>query len=316
MELLVVIAIIAILIGLLLPAVQKVREAAARVRCANNLHQIAIAALNYEQHYGNLPLHAAWLSPGSPPTQGGDSYSVLARLLPYVDQSGLAELTETASQQAYIYLNSQRVALFACPDEINAPWPFGPTPTYGLNYAPGLGDWLVWDYPNGQGGNGAFPIMALPRKAGVRLSEVTDGTSQTVGFAEVKAFWPKVNGSVSLSAGRPDSPTDLYQDLLAGSSLAHVGWASVDTTSDGMTFTFPPNTSVSVVANGVTMDPDFESVGSIIYSALTARSYHGAGTNAAFVDGSVRFINNDIRQAVWRALGTRNGGEPVGGADF
>jgi prepilin-type N-terminal cleavage/methylation domain-containing protein/prepilin-type processing-associated H-X9-DG protein len=319
-ELLLVIAIIAILIGLLLPAVQKVREAAARVRCANNLHQIALAALNYEQQYGYLPLHAAWLPPSTPPTPGGDSYSVLARLLPHTDQSGLAELTRTASQQASIYLNSQRVDLYTCPDEINAPWPYSPTPTYGLNYAPALGDWLVWDYPNGKGGNGAYPIMALPRKTGIRLAEVTDGTCRTVGFAEVKAYWPRVGVAAPLTGAMPASPADMVSlGLLSGNGIIHDRWAWVASTSDGVTFAFPPNTSVVVVANGIPIDPDFEGSGAGLgpnFAALTARSYHGPGVNAAFVDGSVRFITNDIPQAVWRALGTRNGGESVSAADF
>jgi prepilin-type N-terminal cleavage/methylation domain-containing protein len=137
-ELLVVIAIIAILIGLLLPAVQKVREAAARSTCSNNLKQIALAAHNYESANGRLP--PGWLGPKVPPgyaytvtdLQQGSNYGMLALILPYVEQDAIfrqltrpkeAEADPAATNPCWWQLNPDwslawsRIKIFNCPSD-------------------------------------------------------------------------------------------------------------------------------------------------------------------------------------------------------
>jgi prepilin-type processing-associated H-X9-DG protein len=81
-----------------------------------------------------------------------------------------------------------------------------------------------------------------------------------------------------------------------------------------VTFAFPPNTRViyNNPADGLEYDVDRNNSNVVDYACITARSYHANGASALFMDGSVRFITNSIPQATWRALGTRNGGEPIG----
>src|SRR5436305_10299246 len=116
-ELLVVIAIIAILIGLLLPAVQKVREAASRAKCQNNLKQISLACHSYESANGTMPP-----GQGNPPSGGGDSPSLLAIVLPYMEQANLFNLFDLTSNVNNSVSNwnarTQEVPSYLCPSDV------------------------------------------------------------------------------------------------------------------------------------------------------------------------------------------------------
>jgi prepilin-type N-terminal cleavage/methylation domain-containing protein/prepilin-type processing-associated H-X9-DG protein len=316
-ELLVVIAIIAILIGLLLPAVQKVREAAARAKCMNNLKQIGLAVQNYENSNGCLPPNGSLGTAVSPVPFAGLPFSALARILPYIEKSAIysqANLNLSALLQPAVI--GQRIATYICPSDPNDKLNTASNPpAYPTCYGAGLGDWLTENYLTGQFGNGAFPYVSYPEQRGVRLLDITDGTSSTVGFAEVKAFTSFIDVGGSPSMPPPTTVADL---LSYGGTLqyppGHTSWAEEFGFQTGVTFVFPPNTAIWFVnpADGQTYDADWESVPTYTYQSIGARSYHTGGVNTLFMDGSVRFITNSIPQATWRALGTRNGGEVVG----
>jgi prepilin-type N-terminal cleavage/methylation domain-containing protein/prepilin-type processing-associated H-X9-DG protein len=324
-ELLVVIAIIAVLIGLLLPAVQKVREAANRVKCMNNLKQIGLACHNYEDSNGYFPPNGSYgVNPANfpaAPKWNGDSYSALSRILPYIEQAGLYQLVNLdAAATTQSDVSGQRIAVYVCPSEVNDVGRPGNPNRYPTSYAANEGMWAIWDPNTGQGGNGAFPMVAYPCKQGNRMTDLVDGTSNTVGFAEVRAYGNYLLPNASLPANPPPPATPAAVLALGGkfSSNSHTSWTEGQTFHTGLTFVFPPNTVVAYVnpADGATYDVDYinSREGSLTvatFGAVTARSYHGGVVNALLMDGSVRSVTSSIAQETWRALGTRNGGEVV-----
>ncbi|HEY1380637.1 MAG TPA: DUF1559 domain-containing protein [Gemmataceae bacterium] len=329
-ELLVSIAIIAVLMGLLLPAVQKVRDAAARTKCQNNLHQIGLAVQHYEVANGYLPSSGSWSTYLSPPGWPGEPYSAHARILPYIEQASLYQKVNlNAASTSQPFVTSQRIEIFVCPSDPNVrlspglkpnpPFAFNTPPAYPTTYGAAIGDWFSENIKTGQFGNGAFPGASWPNQKGVRMLEITDGTSTTVGFAELKAmsaFLDKVDPN--LPATLPNTPADLL--ALGGTLLTgiHSSWAEGFHEFAALTFAFPPNSQMLYYnsADQTTYDLDWGGTNSrtlAVYGAITARSYHTGGVNALFMDGSVRFVADSVSQATWRALGTRNGGEPIGG---
>lgn len=321
-ELLVLIAIIAVLIGLLLPAVQKVRQAANRARCANNLKQIGLAAHTYESANGFFPPGASITTAYSPVPFYGMHWSALARLLPYLEQAALYQqvnLTLALGQQPAAI--GQRIPVFICPSDPNDRISAGPVRTYPATYGANVGDWFGSYYDTRRVlTTGAIPHVTYPSQVGVRPLDIADGLSGTIGFAEVKAWGPLLNAwTAQPPRTLPESPSDV---LAFGGSFApegaHISWAEGVWQQSGLTVLFPPNTPMPYrnPADGRTYDVDWASGGYTQFAAITSRSYHAGGVNVVLMDGSVRFLTNSIPQATWRALGTRNGGEVVDGTAY
>jgi prepilin-type N-terminal cleavage/methylation domain-containing protein len=331
-ELLVVIAIIAVLVGLLLPAVQKVRETAARTRCANNLKQIGLAMHNCLGAVGSLPANGIYRYPTSGSSMVTVSaWSALARILPYIEQENLfrhIDFSIPYSDPSMTVVSAQRVTTFVCPSELNdrgnGTGNDGfPNKHWILNYAVNTGSWLVFKKSTETGGDGAFSS-----NRGFTALDYPDGLSNTVGLAEVKAYTSRIASpqcTTTPPAGRPGPGPDQSATFGAASvtfSLEneHKEWVDGKVHESGFTTTFPPNTVVNHVIGGVTYDVDFvsaseTSLAADTYGAVTSRSYHSSCVNVLLMDGSVRSVANGISVATWRALGTRAGGD-IAGVDF
>lgn len=312
-ELLVVIAIIAVLIGLLLPAVQKVRAAAARIHCANNLKQIGLAVHNYENSLGVFPSGGDYV-PGSV----GTAWSVHAKLLPYLEQENLQRLIDFAqSYSVQPQVTRNRVATYICPADPNdRERPDGSLTHYPICYGFNMGTWLVWDAANHRSGDGTFPVNRR-----LRHSAFTDGMSNTLGTADVKAYTPYLRDSGNPSGSNvPQPTTPTAVGGLGGnfkSNSGHTEWVDARVHQSGLTTLFAPNTVVSYSDGGSSYDVDFNSsregvtTTQATYAAVTARSYHPGLVNALLMDGSVRTFGNNVSRAVWQQYGTPAGGEVI-----
>jgi prepilin-type N-terminal cleavage/methylation domain-containing protein len=327
-ELLVVVAIIGILIALLLPAVQKVREAAKRSQCSNNLRQIGIAIHHYEMTHGCFPPSLVH-KPGTTFGSNNGSWSIHGRILPYVEQGNAYAVVnlETAwDAQGNTGVPFTRIPIFMCPTELNDQVrvdannkPYVYPQNYGFNF----GTWFVYNPATGEGGDGVFFPNSYTRTAGI-----TDGLSNTLAATEVKAFTPYVRNTADPGPTAPAGPESIATLTSGGTfklgpnvndNTGHTEWPDGRVHHSGVTTVFPPNTAVPLVYQGQSYDIDYNSrqegnsATALTYAAITARSYHsGAIVNVMLMDGSVRATSGRVIPAIWRALGTRMGGEPIG----
>lgn len=324
-ELLVVIAIIGVLVALLLLAVQAAREAARRSQCKNNLKQLALGVLNFESSNGRLP-PSALVDLDVSATANNGSWGVHGRILDYLEQANLRDLVDIEQgwdlQPA---IDGVRIESFQCPSDFGSGEPRvfdDDRPTlWATNYGFNMGTWFVFDPATNEGGNGAF----FPN-SNLSLTRFTDGTSETLLCAEVKAWTPyKRNG------GPP--PTDIPTTVAEASAVVasgsqekdtgHTEWPDGRVHHTGITATMPPNTFVPFTnSDGQEVDADFNSwqegkngnTGSPTYAMITSRSFHPGQVQVALVDGSVQSVVDEVDLTVWRALATRNGDEVVGTA--
>jgi prepilin-type N-terminal cleavage/methylation domain-containing protein/prepilin-type processing-associated H-X9-DG protein len=299
-ELLVVMAIIAVLIGLLLPAVQKVREAAARMKCQGNLKQLALALHQHHDVRGRFPLGAVWNNGqvyySSP--RSGWNYS----LFPYIEQDNLyRQLPPSADQQQwYPWFSAEatnpngptRVVLntWLCPSDggvlLNQQlWGVFSLGNYhaffgGMN----LGE-AVANQPNQRA---AFGI-----NFGARFADITDGTSNTMVLGEYLRSQGASNDQRGMPWGDQPGYGQLCTQLSPNSNspdFLYVGWCD-----------HQPGLNLPCI-NG-DGGPN---------NHVGARSRHHGGVNVALADGSVRFVSNSVDLlSVWRPLATIAGGEVI-----
>jgi prepilin-type N-terminal cleavage/methylation domain-containing protein/prepilin-type processing-associated H-X9-DG protein len=341
-ELLVVIAIIAVLIGLLLPAVQKVRESAANTQCKNNMHQLAIAAAAYHDGQRRLPV-AVWIA--NPPAQGGFDSKIASAyrnpafgpnwavlLLPFMEESNLYNtfaasinnyMPSNGTDQSWRGIASVPRKKMICPSDrgnidqpfvlapvINGGWARG---SYAINAGP---LWFTGTLYGGYSYNPQSQSNGTPNGGGpaginwsASLQNISkeDGTAQTILFNELRVglnqndrrgCWAMgvCGGSVTAAHATGDSTqpndTNEYSDdtencndtrMLAGLGNTGLGPMNFGCSNDNL-----PNNW-----------PNWQA---------TARSWHTGAVNAAFCDGSVHTVRNDVPETIWFNMNSRNDG--------
>jgi hypothetical protein len=274
--------------------VQKVREAAARAQCQNNLKQIGLALHNYHDANKKFPA-------------GGDAKTISAHayLLPYIEQanaSKLIDFAQTANHANNAAARAQVIPIFRCPSDPNS----GGVPAgwSGNNYVFNYGSDILWAQTMTQG-------MFFFGGASTRFADITDGTSNTAAFSERRLG--DFSNAIATDA------TDLFSPggSPADADAAYSACAALDPTNLAMqwrsdygghwlqlwhmtlyTHAGPPNSRSCA----------FPSTKQI----MVANSNHSGVINVLLGDGSVRAVPNSVSIATWRALGTRNGGEVLG----
>ena len=327
-ELLVVIAIIAILIGLLLPAVQKVREAAARMKCQNNIKQLTLGCMNHHETYSRLPVCLQMTGTSAINDYNrnfGPNWAVL--VLPFIEQGNLYDSVSssisnylTTGDAGWRVIGAIKLNAFLCPSDQGANVPCTRVPpaggwargNYGANAGPGM-FWtnspinsvavvsngkIVQNIPTFTPPvpSGGYDGLNYPGggvftvNEGIKLVEISDGTSNTAMIDELRIG--------------PDA-TDLRGTWAMGQCGASIVAGSGRADSPG------PNVSAKGWDDiqGGSDRPDI-AMGAFTSNSnqVTAKSKHVGGVNIGFCDGSVRFVKNQVTSTMWFALHSRNDG--------
>jgi len=350
-ELLVVIAIVAILIALLVPAVQKVREAAARMQCANNLKQIALGIHNHESAKKYFPGLADGAPTGWSSNNHAYAFGTLANVLPYIEQAQLQNLinfSQVATVNGYAgAINpihdpaaSTVVPLYLCPSDGQNPLFVQTSTARTPNAFTTAGTNYVFNSGSGRANASASIAYYDPAYAtdgmfwyGSRLSfrDMRDGSSNALLVSEcllgpgqpaptASATAPGVVGRyyVSLTTSVFQSNSVPPGGWIQGGALVTSRPAECDngTRAWGVmrgSSWFWGGRAWNSVFNGALQPNDpLPDCGAHGRGFFAARSNHSGGVNVALGDGSVRFVSSSVNLTTWQALCTRSGDEPVG----
>jgi prepilin-type N-terminal cleavage/methylation domain-containing protein/prepilin-type processing-associated H-X9-DG protein len=348
-ELLVVIAIIAILISLLLPAVQQAREAARRTQCKNNLKQLGLGMHNYHDAFNTFPPgRIVYVSPGDDGSQGangsattgrGDCFSAFAQLLPHLDQGPLYNQInfnsgpDTAANDSIVGVQPP---VFLCPSDLGTKALSQASTFVGVtNYVMNTGTTFPVSVKNPSG----VPVTGIFfENSRVRIGDITDGTSSTVCLGEQVLSDPNdstgtgvVNASGTWTGGLPTTGFA----LTTGNNNTNAGPALLNYPGDcvaGNRLQLTRGNRLLYGAPGHTMynhirvpnDKNIDCRGGLPHSTrnvywwsrlshnVAAHSRHTGGAHALFCDGHVQFCSSNIDVAVWQGIGSRSGGEVIG----
>lgn len=299
-ELLVVIAIIGVLVSLLLPAVQMAREAARRTQCNNNLKQFGIAIHNYHDTLSGLP-NARWGG------VAGKVWGSHSQILPYIEQQNVYNLIDFSVPWDHANNAAARaseVSIFKCPSDPQSQSPPGWAAT---NYQGCEGNNPVNGQPNGAFTHGSSV------KACRGFQDITDGLSNTAAFSErLRGDWSNAIITPRSDILAPGGPKPTTADMALAACRACVPsltnqfqsnsgapWlAGTPDNFAGYLHIAPPQDRSCHFQPGAQM--------------RTANSGHPNGVNVLKCDGSVGFYTSSIDLPIWRALGSRDQGEPLG----
>ena len=338
-ELLVVIAIIAILIGLLLPAVQKVREAAARAKCSNNLKQISLANMNYESTYGTF-------LPGVSRT-GCCWGTWMVAALPYMEQQAMfngyvnfggldngggvpapTDATRRYSQGVNLtFASSQVVPSYQCPSDI--PRKQGSITMHNYVLNAGNTSFYQSNVPFGCTGGSTTGANGCVVYGGAPFGWYEDPATQAAGGDSSPVDYGGGNATQGKS-GRPRKITEITDGtsntlcasevIIGPSNGDYRGFSWWGGGAGFTTYQTPNNDAATDVMTGAGCGnapyptpprmPCTTTSTSTLPRMQLARSRHTQGVNVAMCDGSVRFASNSVSRTTWLALGTSMGGEP------
>lgn len=310
-ELLVVIAIIGVLVGLLMPAVQAARESARRMSCQNNLKQLGLCLQNFESARKKLPPQ------GDYRTYGGTVYwSVQSRLLPYAEQTNLHQRIDFTPHSPTA---GDCKAANPVPDvpernqrQRTPRWPeLCPLSTQLLRQHRRVAGYGTTPWKRIRGVYGQPRTQArIDHRRNEQHTCDERGESLHTLFARRR----NPNGPTAV----PTRPSDIpgYGGEFKADS-GHTEWVDARSHQTGFTTTFPPNQMVPYQVGDKVYDIDFNSMregrSSTLptYASVTSRSHHSGSVNSLLLDGSVRTVSDQIDSRLWKALGTRSGGEVI-----